>query len=112
MSNRRVRNIILLQIIHPKRRLANPPPRVVLDLPCLACKERLPAPSFRPLVPDVFSKVRPYEIVAVIDVEFSQQKVRRPFCVLDVEYSEHGFVVSFGISVHSAQALDIVDFLR
>lgn len=102
---------IMLQIIKPKTRLAQPAPGVMLHLPGLAREKRFFAATLGLLSTDELAKVPADQVMLVLDIELVQQETRRPVGVLDVEDAQDGLVLALGVSVHLVEAVDVVYFL-
>lgn len=109
---RRFMATVLFEIIQAKGRLANPAPGVILYLPRLPAQEGLPSASFGAPVADITAKVGADKIVSVVDIELAKEIIGGPLCILDMEDTQHGFVISFLIGVYPTEVFEVVDFLR
>ena len=76
-----------------------------------APQKRFPAPLLGFPMLHVRGEVVAGEIVAIVDVEFSQKISCCPGAVLDVEDAQDGFAAAFGVRVELFEFLDVVDLL-
>lgn len=79
-------------VIQSERGFPDTSPRVILGFPSLSIEQGLPASSLGSPVLDVFSKVGPNHVIAIVDVKPAQQERSGPVSILHVNHAEHRFV--------------------
>lgn len=89
---------IVLQIINPKRHLADLAPRIVATRPRLPIQKGLAATSIWPFIFDELSKVGTQKLVVAYDIEFIKQEFCSPGSILHMNNSKDRLVCNILLS--------------
>lgn len=89
---------IVLQIINPKRHLADLAPRIVDTRPRFPIQKGLATTSIWPFIFDELSKVGTKKVVVAYDIEFMEQKSCSPGSILHMNNSKDRLVCNILLS--------------